>query len=203
MMAEVSFKVSSRVFLRSLRLVFLFVVLLVVFTFLSVVYLGPDNLGFIFSLKVKEVVGLPERVTPQMWLDSLRHGVLGFFLGILTLDVVYAVFTVFSSVLMDVDHVPSFLGLPVPARIAHSFVFLLFVCFVFYFLFRDKKLLVVWGSSFVLHISLDNLMVPVFSPFLLSPEVPRQLVGVFVFVAYFVNFLVGWRRFKEVFLQKK
>jgi hypothetical protein len=122
-----------------------------------------------------------------MKFDSIMHGIFGLLLGLFTLEPSYVIFSAFTSVLMDLDHAPFLLGLPVPSRISHSLVFLSFADLGYLLLFKKRSLVVVLTSSFLLHMSLDKLNVPLLSPFALSPGMPRWMRYVLFLTAFCLN----------------
>ncbi len=176
-----------------------FLVFLLSFTILSVTYIQPNCLPMLLEISASNLTVAVSKIGPSMKFDSILHGVFGLLLGLFTLEPSYVFFSSFTSVLMDLDHFPFLLGLPVPARISHSIVFLSLVDLGYLLLFRKRQLVVVLTSSFLLHISMDKLNVPLLSPFTLSPSIPGW-IRYFLFIAAFCMnaFFVGMPRFREL-----
>lgn len=177
---------------------FLFLVLLLGFTAVSVAYLKPSYLLDLLEISPDRVSSAISKISPPMRLDSVKHGIFGFLLGLLTLEPGYVLFSVFTSVLIDLDHAPFLLGLSVPARISHSLIFLSLADIGYLLFFRKKELVFVFTSSFLLHMALDKLNIPFLSPFMLSPQLPHWLRPIFVLLSFSLNLLVGRSRLREV-----
>ncbi len=182
---------------KALKLFFPFLITITVYTSLSTVYLRPESVNTILSVKMHQVTDITTKITFEMKIDSFKHGALGLLLGSLTLNPWYTVFTVFTSVLIDLDHTPYFLGIPVPPRVSHSLFFLLPSTIIYQTMFKEGKLTVTWITSFTLHISLDNLRVPILSPFLLSPEPPQKLIPFLITAAYTTNLYLGLKKLRK------
>jgi len=180
----------------------LFLVLILSFTTISVAYLQPKQVNALFKISTKDVRMVTSKISPPMRVDSIRHGILGFILGLFTLDPSSVIFSVFTSVFIDLDHVPFFLGLHVPARISHSLIFLSVADISYFLLFRRKETIIVMTSSFLLHMALDGLRVPFFSPILMSPDIPAWLCPVFAVIAFSLNSIflgkIRWKKIKRI-----
>ncbi|MDA4123992.1 MAG: hypothetical protein OK438_00885 [Thaumarchaeota archaeon] len=72
--------------------------------------------------------------------------------------------TPFLVVLLDLDHIPAYLGLSQPIRPAHSFVFLLFALVSAAIVLRRIDLELILTSSFMAHLGVDSGLFPPFSP---------------------------------------
>jgi len=181
----------------------IFLAFLLAFTILSVVYIQPNCLSMLLKISTSNLTVAVSRISPSMKFDSIMHGIFGFFLGLFTLEPSYVIFSVFTSVLMDLDHVPFLLGLPVPARISHSLVFLSLADLGYLFLFKKKELVVVMTSSFLLHMALDKLNVPLLSPFSLSPYMPNWMRYTFFLLAFCLNLVfIGEPHFRDWILKR-
>src|SRR5438132_2122896 len=111
---------------------------------------------------------------PLLAIEVGGHLSFGFLAGAFTFDPVLALVCTGESLLIDVDHLPSALNLPVLPRLAHSVFFVLFTgVIVSYALRREKRpdfrfLLVTIGGVFS-HLSYDVLawsgQFPFLSPF--------------------------------------
>jgi len=114
---------------------------------------------------------------PLLAIEISGHLSFGLLAGAFTFDPVLALVCMGESLLIDVDHLPSALNLPVLPRLAHSVFFALFTgVIVSYALRREKRLdfrflLVTIGGVFS-HLSYDVLagsgQFPILSPFYLG-----------------------------------
>lgn len=68
-------------------------------------------------------------------------------------------------VLLDLDHIPAYVGLSQPIRPAHSFVFLLLALITAAIVLRQIDLELILTSSFMGHLGVDSGLFPPFSPF--------------------------------------
>ncbi len=68
-------------------------------------------------------------------------------------------------ILLDLDHLPSFLGIDQPIRPAHSLIFLL-ISLIAIFVFESRKpaIPLTLASSFLGHLGLDSSLFPLFAP---------------------------------------
>ncbi len=131
----------------------------------SIALISPDLLRRAIS-EVPRGVGLAyARISPTMWLDSVRHGVVGLALGALTYDSPsMAVLAALYSTALDLDHTPYLVGLPVSPRISHSLTFLVISSLTCWAVTRDRRHVLMLTSCLLLHYALDGLNVPLLFP---------------------------------------
>lgn len=70
----------------------------------------------------------------------------------------------FLVVLLDLDHLPIYIGIPQPIRPAHSLVFLATALLATGVLFRRMEIELILVSSFMGHMGVDTGLFPPFSP---------------------------------------
>ena len=167
----------------------IFMFTLIAYTAFSTLYLDPESPATLVKA-VTRIDSVSSKITPQMRFDSIRHGIVGLLIGSLTLDPSYTLFSALTSVLIDVDHIPYFTGLHVPARISHSLFMCILGATVLYLYSRDVRVSFVLASSFLCHISLDNFLVPIFSP-ISEGLAPRWLSTPILLFMPIVNIAVG------------
>jgi len=131
----------------------------------SIALISPDLLRRAIW-EVPRGVGLAyARISPAMWLDSLRHGVAGLALGALSYgSPSMAVLAALYSMALDLDHAPYLVGLPVPGRISHSLMFLAVSSLTCWAVTRDRRHVLMLISCLLLHYALDGLNVPLLFP---------------------------------------
>ena len=167
----------------------LFLVVLLGYTVISVAHVQPKQVHELFKISPEKISLAVSKINPPMRMDSIRHGVFGLILGLFTFDPIYTIFSIFTSVFLDLDHVPFLIGLHVPGRISHSLIFLFVANLTYFFFFKKKEVNVALTSSFLLHIALDRLKVPLLSPITMNPAMPAWLCPIFIVTAFFLNLI--------------
>ncbi|HEV2138467.1 MAG TPA: hypothetical protein VGR53_06465 [Nitrososphaerales archaeon] len=139
-----------------------FVVLVLVFTALSLVVSSPDD-----QVGVARGLGdIPIR--------ELELGVAGTLLGVLALGIygrggiAVALLLPALVVLLDLDHLPSFLGIAQPIRPAASLIFLVVDVAITTTILRRVDFGLIVMSAFSGHLGLETGLIPPFSPFSFS-----------------------------------
>jgi len=176
-----------------------YALILILYTLFSTVYLEPDSPKIIVEA-VRNIPSVPSKITTQMKFDSLRHGLAGLGLGILTLDPTLTVLSVSTSVIIDIDHIPHFSGLTVPARVSHSLILLILEIVVLYSLSRDEKIPFVLASSFLCHMALDRFQIPIFSPLSTTILSVRLSTPTLIFTPL-INMTIGLRNWDSMRIQ--